>query len=247
MGNTLRSEARPTDWETLDSGQQRAFGRITEMIMEAIVFLRKWDEIASEQEPLGLSEWTTEERSSRIAFLSGPRGTGKSTVLASIIKASTNKKDNFIPPEPASDTDSEKNNSKKNGLKNLQTNLNRIRERVIWLEPIDMEPLPKSANLLAAILVRIEEASRRPSLRTRVSQTWETTDRKGLLEPSPDYHEALLKLQQVQTDVALAWDGNIEARKGNLDADTYAIEVMRTEHATLSLNRNRKRTWYTVA
>lgn len=46
---------------------------------------------------------------------------------------------------------------------------------------------------------------------------------------------ALLQLQCLQTAVAIAWDGNLPVRGGQLDPDTYAVELLRAEHSRLSI------------
>ena len=56
--------------------------------------------------------------------------------------------------------------------------------------------------------------------------------------PHPDYRNAMLELQRLQANIALAWGGNLAARQGHLDPDSFAVEVIRTERARLSLHNN---------
>ena len=123
--------------------------------------------------------------------------------------------------------------------------LSSINGRIVWLETLNMEPLPQDANLLAAILVRLEDAARAYGIKEGPQS--DLARGRGLLEPSSDYHAALLDLQRLQTDVALAWDGNLQDRKGHLDPDTYAVEMMRVEQARLSLNRKFAATFESLA
>jgi hypothetical protein len=152
-------------------------------------------------------------RRTRTAFLAGGRGTGKTTVLTSLMR----------------DTESGKHDE--NQVSTDVQSILRVRGRIVWLETLDMEPLPRNTNLLAAILIRLEDAARRYGASPEVGEP------RGLLEPSSEYHQALLELQRLQTDVALAWDGNLHERQGQLDPDAYAVEMMRTERARLSLNQ----------
>ena len=85
-------------------------------------------------------------------------------------------------------------------------------------------------------------ASRTPSGETGAAATAprpdaETEHPRGLLGVGRDYHESLLQLQRLQTDGALAWESNVNARQSHLDIDVYAVEVMRVERARLSITR----------
>jgi hypothetical protein len=57
------------------------------------------------------------------------------------------------------------------------------------------------------------------------------------MELRTGFPEAMMKLQRFQTRLALAWEGNINQRSGALDADAYAFELKRSEHARLMVNR----------
>ena len=107
-----------------------------------------------------------------------------------------------------------------------------------------MDPLPGPTNLLAAVLTRIESAVRQFVVPYTTGHG-QPTDRQGptgMLELCPDYLDALQSLQRLQTDVALAWDGNLPRRGDHLDPDAYALEVLRAERARLSLTGNLTRT-----
>jgi hypothetical protein len=108
--------------------------------------------------------------------------------------------------------------------------LGALNRRLVWLATIDMETLAEPTNLLAAILARVSEAA--------WGRGAEERDVAGLLESRSESRDTLLHLQHLETNVALAWDGNLAARGGQLDPDSFAIEVMRTERARLSLNRS---------
>jgi hypothetical protein len=224
MPKYLRPEARPADWRSLDEAQQKAFRQVVEMVTEAIQMLpdsKPRRDVRHES-----THWLSEDRTSRIAFLDGKRGTGKTTVMASLIAASMEESKEAVcksfPP------------------KDLHYGINLMRERAIWLEPVDMTSRSLSSNLLAAILARIEaaicqfERQESPGL----GESSRGFERRGLLEPHPDYRNAMLELQRLQANIALAWDGNLTARQGHLDPDSFAVEVIRTERAGLSLHKN---------
>ena len=100
-----------------------------------------------------------------------------------------------------------------------------------------MEPLPASANLLSAILVRVEDSVRRlGGGGIDAGDDGDGMAYRGLVQPGGGVHDVLLDLQRLQTHGALAWEGNLQSRKGNLDPDSYAVEVARTERARLSIS-----------
>ena len=221
MVTYLRPEARPASWKDLDQTQQDGFVKIVKMLGEAI------GELDTGHRANQAVAWLSSNRKSRSVFLSGGRGTGKTTLLTSLTTLTPRE------AEPIARDD-----------KDFQDALRTVRHRVLWLEPIDMESMAPTANLLSAILARIEDTVRR-SGETSVAPRVEITSRAdgeanrppGLLGVGRDYHEALLQLQRLQTEGALAWECNLNARQSHLDIDVYAVEVMRTEKARLSISR----------
>lgn len=212
----LRPEARPASWEELDRMQRSAFATLIAMLDEAVKRLPRIP-ARSEDDP---SAWLSNNRTSKTVFVSGQRGSGKTTLLASIIKHTLL---NSVPPKDADQKTQERTSS--------------LSQRVVWLEPLDMETMPTAANLLSAILARIDDSVRRFSHGTRDPETEPDYRPRGLLTAGPNYHDALLQLQRLQTDSALAWESNLYARQSQLDADTYAVEVARGERARLWINK----------
>jgi hypothetical protein len=153
-----------------------------------------------------------------MAFLHGERGTGKSSVLLSLVHACMS---------------AETPDCHVAGLEDLR------RKRVVFLEPIDMArfPGPADANLLAAVLARVEDA-------VQPFQFAATTERGGdagrepraMLGTCPEGRDPFLRLQRLQTTVATAWDGNLPDRGGQLDPDDYAVEVRRAERERMSFS-----------
>ena len=202
MTTYLRPEARPASWEMLNENQQDAFEQVVKLMAESIRDLEKHSKRS--RDTTEFSPWMSMDRSSRTAFLNGKRGTGKSTVLLSLMQGVTGSEK--IPNRMVSD-------------------VRLLDENVVWLEPIDMEPVPSNLNMLAAILVRIQDAYQQFGVSHNESHRQPRPTRT--FEPSPDYQDALRELQQLQSDVVLAWEGNVTSRAGHLDPDTYAVETLR--------------------
>lgn len=96
-------------------------------------------------------------------------------------------------------------------------------EKIIFLETIDLRLLPTSTRLLSSILARIDACVADKGLRSI-----------GLLERR---YDALMELQRLQCDVVIGLEGNLDERKGFLDPDTYAMEVMRAARATVGITK----------
>jgi hypothetical protein len=220
----LRPEARALEWIDLDNAQQDAVKKVVALMVEAIDRLQPGERKKRTPAPAGDLFLIDEDRSSRMVLLSGERGTGKTSVLLSLKRLIERHRQT---PAPPSDGDGPKKGQPE---KDVEDRIIRLARQVVWLEPIDMEPLAEPTNLLAAILARLSAAA------DARSGGEEGQGHHGLLEPSPAYHQALLKLRRLETSVALAWDGNLADRGAQLDPDNFAVEVMRTERARLSLN-----------
>jgi|GEM_PF-1759682 len=139
---------------------------------------------------------------SRIVFISGEPGSGKSTLYLTL-KAM-----------PISEDHSK-------GYKNKK-NIEKL-EKVRWLDALDLEVAGEEGeNLLAAVLVRLfrnlEESESSPI-------------------HSNKCEEAIKELEDLATDIGIAWEGNLQARAGNLDPDTFSAEVIRTQGARLGINK----------
>jgi len=219
----LRPEARPAIYEVLDRQQKDAFGRIVKLIAEAIADIDAASGSRS-AEAVGpstqLPPWLDQRSATRMAFLHGHRGMGKTTLMLSVHRACFHWDDTEYPTD----------------LADLVAAVRKMRARTVWLEPIAMEPLPSSANLLAALLARIERAVQNDNSQRR-EDAGEPTGRGlgGAFTLMSDQERALLQLQRLQTDVAVPWDGNLSVRGGQLDPDTYAVELLRAERSRLSL------------
>jgi hypothetical protein len=82
----LRPEARPVEYSKLDKSQQKAFDRLVGMLaatMEELRTLEASKRTTAAQALQATPAWLDYRLKSRLAFLYGDRGTGKSTVLLS--------------------------------------------------------------------------------------------------------------------------------------------------------------------
>ncbi|RKG97518.1 ATP-binding protein [Corallococcus carmarthensis] len=129
-------EARAFAWADLLTPTQRGLRE-----------LFSWLEAACEGPSDGVGAGT--EHLSTSLLVSGARGSGKTTLLLSAVQALRDWK-RFVGapggPEVAA----------------LSRTLERIERRILWLEPLDLEPVPSQANLLATLLVRVRAALDHP-------------------------------------------------------------------------------------
>lgn len=202
----LRIEAGPHKYEELFASEKAAIEAVLALLLEAIELVGHGDKHGH---GCGRAGYVIDVvRASRIAFLSGRRGSGKSTVLLSLMHML----DRGSEPKDTSE---------------LARRVDKLRDRIVLLEPLDMEPLAEGANLLEAILQRIEVAT------FNMMPPPGCTDRP---RPSDPLATSLQKLRALQQDVGMAWGGNLLQRGSALDPEAYAIDVARAEHARLGIN-----------
>lgn len=211
----LRREARPFAFADLSGIQRSAFKGIAGAMLEAIDALapmHKTDRRTS-RPAIELDD----DRLAQIFLLSGDRGTGKTSVMLSLYRACTHR---------------EWRNEASGAVSGLD--LERLATDTVWLHPLDMEPLASSTNLLAAVLVRLEDQVARLVDERCASQ--DQMRRPGLFEGEGDAEQELTRLRRLQADIAMAWDGNLNARASQLDPTTFAREVITAENARLHMN-----------
>lgn len=281
-GRFSRPEAQAFDYGRLTHSQKEAVIRILKILESAheeLINIRKErDHSNAFQGFISVPE----KNSSRVLLLSGGRGSGKTSVLYSLLKFLRSGDEKCDERERIEDLDEnykklkeyeyedkkeewdrifetinihklygfkkiepENNfNEKKNVVNKVIEELKRkkqffakcheVSKKFIWLQPLEMETLPSPANLLAAILNRIDEAVYR--FRGPHPKTHQSPLAYSPYQLNPDEHDVMLEFTKLQKDVALAWDGNIEKRAAHLDPDLYAVEVLRAEHKRLKLN-----------
>lgn len=201
----LRPEARAHRYSQLFQAERKAVDAVVSLLKESADTIPPLGDRSHERR--GRSGYVIDDvRSSRIAFLSGPRGSGKSSAMLTLMRQ--------IDSRYPESTD-------------IAPNVTELRPRVVLLDPLDMEPLAKGANLLAGILTRIEAAFEAAVHGGRGS------DRA---RPSERLSNAVQELRALQLDVGISWDGNLVQRGSAVDLDGYSHDVLRAEHARLGLN-----------
>jgi hypothetical protein len=94
-------------------------------------------------------------------------------------------------------------------------------EKVRWLDALDLEVAgDEGENLLAAVLVRL----------------FRNLEESGPVHSS-GCEEPIKELEELATDIGIAWEGNLRARAGELDPDTFSAEVIRAQGARLRINK----------
>lgn len=215
----MRQEARPREPRELTRSQLSALETILGTLNAATVDLpERGTELTLDPQ----AQLLDRRRSSRIFFLSGEAGTGKTTVYLSL--------------RGAADRHSRKGSNRSecsipNQLKEIAQCLDRLSDHLVWLEPITLEEADNpSTNYLAAILARIDWVLEHEL------KTGPGGERGAQLFDRPKITEALTEFQRLRTDVGLAWDGNLPSRGVHLDPDVFAEEVMRAERARIDIN-----------
>jgi hypothetical protein len=192
----LRQEARPIPYWQHHKRAKEALDFIIKGLDAAINSL---DAVKVDKDKSSVDT----NRASRIIFVSGEPGSGKSSLYLTLKEMlSSPPKEEYRVGKTVPDA-----------LKNVR-----------WLDALDLEVASEEGeNLLAAVLVRlIKELTRED----RVSNTIYS-------QPCDD---AIKKLEELATDIGIAWEGNLRARGGALDPDTYSEEVMRAQRARLGIN-----------
>ena len=216
---TLRPEARPLPYPELDRQQQAALDRVVGLLTAAAQDAKALAAADRETRSVPASPagpYLDSNRCSRNILVSGERGTGKTTLMLSLAGVLSTGSDPIRDGLPAAAAEQARD----------------LKRRLIWLETLDMEPLDSDANLLGAVLARIEEAvgARFPDL-DKIPET------VPLLYPGSGYHDMSRELARLQTSVALTFGGNLGDRAGSLDPDTFAVESRRAERERLGLDR----------
>lgn len=146
-----RPEATALRWFELLPATQRALEELINWLSSASHPRRR--EGAAD---LGSKTHGSEEQLATSALVSGDRGFGKTTILLSTAYALRDPRE-FITPRDAGSV-SLVDSREVTRSEQLVLKLSGIHKRIVWLDPLDMEPLPTQANLLATLLVRVRNA-----------------------------------------------------------------------------------------
>ncbi len=220
-----RRECIPRNWNELDSTQQEALEQLLVMIDQYREDAKQSIKPFRAEFPLRMNYV------SNILFLDGDRGTGKSTVLYSLINAITQNPEEFLEKRPGSDqvesNMSEEQRQRKQDLYAILQGL--VNQNVIFLDPLDPELMPAPSNIIAALMVRIEEAFKRSSHQQK-NFAYEEVIFPGRSE------NTWSEFSQLMRSVSIGWTPNLRGRQST-DPDTYAEEVLKTERARLKIKK----------
>ena len=224
--NPLRTEAEPVRWTGLTLDQKNGLEKLVNLIYASVNDLNHRDN------PPSMIPWLSENNRSRLTFIDGRRGTGKTTLMLTLCKLISGR----TGAETLSDIGfgDDANPDESHRVQRLIRMIGQIRNRVIVLEPLDMEPLPSGTPILSAILARIQHAANLHGVGSLHGAREQP--KRGLLDGDPRDNTGYIKFIQAQTVIARSLDGNLEARKGGLDREQFAVEVLRQEEDRLRLN-----------
>ncbi len=219
----IRKESVPRKWAELDAAQKNALYRILGMMEKYLDNENRTFKQTDAYPALRLND------DSNILFLDGDRGTGKSTVLYSLLNATLIGADKFFEGWIA------QNKEDKDLADEVTPLISKMScKSVIWLESLDLELLPEPANLYAALMVRIEDVFKREGINKEDSCfPYEST----LFPTQPDH--PWTRFSQLMRSVSIGWSTNLDGRK-NSDPDTYSEEVIKTERSRLKLKEFNK-------
>lgn len=212
----LRQEAQAFSLEELDLEQLGAASRILEMLDEAAAAIPDERTAEAPRSPR-LAMRLDRARRSMVAFLDGARGMGKTSILLTLMRA-------FDEGGNLAENGEEEEPQRKRRLGEVGEKIKHLRDRVIWLETLDLEPVASNTNLLAAILARIER---------RAEELLGHRERGAFSDEETD---ALGALRNLMREVGFAWEGNVRERASSLDPELYAEEVIAAELARLNFN-----------
>jgi hypothetical protein len=203
-------EGLPLSWQQLTEKQRAAVKVAAELLLDAHEGLKRRGATASEA--------LDRDRRSQMAFIDGDRGMGKSSVLLSIQALLQDDK-----------LDEKINKTK---IDPVVSELHEKRANFVWLDTLDMEPLPRHANILAAILARIGAKAELPG---RVD------DKRPRMAAAFDelshFEKTMMDLANLQSTAVLAWAGTEPRRAAQIPPVAYAAEVLASEMAGLEFNR----------
>lgn len=202
---TLRPEARPFTYVSLIESQREAFNKIIALLTEALEQLELSRREAGEYRKFPQRLRPQTRRFNPVIMISGRRGTGKTSLLLAL------QREVIQAPEFAA-------------RPGADPGLTALSQRIVWLETLDLEPLPQDTTLMAAIMARIEKA---------VDEDC-TPGEHATRHSQEKYDRVIRALNELSLDVCLAWDRK-SLRSGNADIDLHARELRRLEQSRTSL------------
>ena len=206
-----RLEAIPLAWASLTDIQKDAVESVSGWLLDALDAIpHTYTAADTRRSRHGIPTPALDrKRRSQLAFIDGDRGTGKSSVLLTLMELTTAGEFPGTLPESVEA-------------------LHQQRDRVVWPEVLDMEPLSQGTNLFAAILARIDQLL--------ISRVEDTPPLAAVLRNQDGYADTATKLQQLQNDAAIVWERMDYGSHGG-DPQARALWVMQAEKAGLEMHR----------
>lgn len=200
----LRTEAQPLDLTRLNLQQRRALEDVVGLIQQAANELGESDP----SRPEGHGPALDDRRRNLTALIEGGRGSGKTSLLLTLLR------------------ELNRNGTRHSNGDILAGALHELQDRVVVLDPLDLEQNPAASNLLVALLVRLEDAMRR-----ELGEAW-----LGFGEPNWDTCAAS-KLQFLTSQAAVAWDPKLEPDPKGTDVDARADAILTIERYRIGFNQ----------
>ena len=206
-----RTEAVPLAWGSLSENQKQAVESVTGWLLDAREAIPSTEAAAeTHRSRSGVPKPVLDfNRRSQLAFIDGDRGTGKSSILLTLMELTSTADASGPLPKPVE-------------------LLNRKRDSFVWLEVLDMEPLAQGANLFAATLARLDQLLS--------SGTEDMPPLAAALGNHDGYADTASKLHQLQNDAAIVWE-RVDGGNYGGDLQAKALSVMQAEKAGLELHR----------
>lgn len=207
----FRPEAQPVPkWNSLTEFQQAGLLKLLRMLDECSQRSAP-DHLDGERSRL---PWLFAETRLQLAFIDGERGSGKTTLMTTLAGA-IDDPSKFVQSGDGAQFDE------------VQRLIHQLKNRIIPVQPLDMEPLPKDTPILVAILARVYRAARLYGA--------DESQRPTKFFEDPRDNRELLRLEQYRQRIAKVLDSNLRSRKALLDADQYSEAVMAEEDDRLGL------------
>jgi len=210
----LRPEAQPiSNWHQLHPQQRIAMVTLVEMLTEAL------DRTTESNRSHPKLPWLFNETRSQLAFIDGQRGTGKTTLMTTLAAAIVDPNGFDLEVDPGSDATSASPILQLPKRQELRQHLLGLQDRIVFVQPLEMEGLPENTPLLAAILARIQRA---------------VELRSGRRELDGRDREAV-RLNQFIVRISSSLDSNLQQRRGALDRQQFGDAVLEEEKHRLEL------------
>ena len=204
----LRPEAHPIAWAKQTYHQRVGLEKLLKSLRVAVNQLPAHSVAIHDEHDYPLAQ---HDRFSRMMFLDGRRGTGKTSLDLTLV--------DILNPQC--------DDSRYEGGYEVLSVARQIRNRVIVLDSLAMEPLPAGTPILSAILARIDRAAHRLGVpRNR---------RRGLLDDDISENKNYKEFYHLRSQIARSLDSNLAGRGSHLDREQYGVEVMNQEEDRLCL------------